>query len=492
MSEKDKTAPTEPVTPMVHGAVFYTDGGARPTNPGYAGYGFHGYTYSQVTPKKGTGLPQWALTQDGYIKKEGKEQEALVPISPLHYVDGFGTIPGVVSNNVAEIAAATWALEYVKLNPVPIVKIFTDSKGTVEAVNNWLDVWAARGWVKSDGRPVANQDQLKALNALLKDVRSTGTQVQFHWIRSHNGHIGNEASDHLATMGVIRSMSEQGRSDHHSLDTVKADGYWTNKVERHPLLRHRALYFLTDIRTIQAGEYYMGDRSIDEADEGKRSADVCYAYVLLDKEDPALELVRNHTATLAQDDVHMCYAVLPKIYDKKVHPNLLKHGAGCLYRPNPKLLHLNYVDKDPVVRHFHPPILSWRAVEELNELKGLYKAWQVKDPLLSVLEVTELFYQPGKKDTLSLKPEFGSGTVKLDITVTHAPTGQTGIAQMQLGHDFPDRNLFKHLETLHPKVYVLCWGTPGHLRYASLTVCDGGASVQAGAYTNHVWGKPAA
>ena len=30
------------------GAVFYCDGGSRPTSSGYGGYGVHGYTYDMV------------------------------------------------------------------------------------------------------------------------------------------------------------------------------------------------------------------------------------------------------------------------------------------------------------------------------------------------------------------------------------------------------------------------------------------------------------
>ena len=66
--------------PEVDGIIYYTDGGVRPTNPGHAGYGFHGYTYKVEELKKGTGCPNYNLTANGYIEKAASKTGLVKPL----------------------------------------------------------------------------------------------------------------------------------------------------------------------------------------------------------------------------------------------------------------------------------------------------------------------------------------------------------------------------------------------------------------------------
>jgi ribonuclease HI len=472
------------------GMVLYTDGGARPTNPGFAGYGFHGYTYNDTATTKGTGLGHWAVTADGYVDKRAVKDNAKQPgqVSALEYVDGFGCVPGVVSNNVAEVAAATWALEYAKQNPAPIVKIYSDSKGTVEAVNNHLDNWAARGWIKSDGRPVANIEYLKKLSQTLKEVRDAGTKVEFNWIRSHNGHIGNEASDHLATMGVLRSMAEEGKVDYHYRDTAQASGYWTKKSSRHPLVSMRCVYVLTQAGSSQPCEYYTGNHGkIDnDADCGMPCPDGRYSYVVTKEPDHVLDYLRTHVESLSTDQVRICYIHTPRFYHNDIYPQIERHGAACLYHPRRKFLDLYYVDKTPVVVEFNPPILAYRAIEELNHLKALHLAWQAREEHLTITEITDQIYMTDAKGKTSLKDTVTSGSCEIKVPFISQP--QSPKVPMLLGHDVVDRNTLKRVETNNPKVYLLTWREgPGRIRFAGALECDLGTVVTAGVYSNNLW-----
>ncbi|MHC1736696.1 MAG: ribonuclease HI [Ignavibacteriaceae bacterium] len=73
------------------------------------------------------------------------------------------------------------------------VKVYSDSSYVVNAVNlGWLAKWEKDNWKKKT-KPVPNSDLWILLLSLLKSH-----DVQFHWVRGHNGHPENELCDKLA------------------------------------------------------------------------------------------------------------------------------------------------------------------------------------------------------------------------------------------------------------------------------------------------------
>jgi ribonuclease HI len=54
-------------------------------------------------------------------------------------------------------------------------------------------VEGAKGWRKSDGKPVMNQDLWQQMDALL-----VGRQITWKWVKGHAGHPENERVDALA------------------------------------------------------------------------------------------------------------------------------------------------------------------------------------------------------------------------------------------------------------------------------------------------------
>ena len=63
----------------------------------------------------------------------------------------------------------------------------------LNALSKWRPGWKKRGWRKADGKPVLNDDLMKALDAEL-----AGRTVRFEWVRGHVGHPLNEAADSRA------------------------------------------------------------------------------------------------------------------------------------------------------------------------------------------------------------------------------------------------------------------------------------------------------
>lgn len=96
------------------------------------------------------------------------------------------------TNNRMELTAVIMALN--ALNQPCEVKLTTDSKYVCDAINkNWVYSWRKNGWKKSDKKPALNVDLWKELLSLLEKH-----EVQFIWVKGHNGHKYNEICDTLA------------------------------------------------------------------------------------------------------------------------------------------------------------------------------------------------------------------------------------------------------------------------------------------------------
>lgn len=483
MSDADKSeVPT--------GAIIYTDGGARPTNPGYAGYGFHGYVYSDVASTKGCGNSKWNTTNVGYNLKAEKEgqvmpdgSEPVIQVTPISYVDGFGTVDGIVTNNVAEVVGLTRAVTWASKQELKKVTFYTDNKGVVEAACKWIQKWQSNGWVKSNGEPVANQRYLQDLSAAMVALEQNVPSVQYKWIKGHNGDLGNESSDKLATLGTLMAMNDVSRNE---VTVQEAQGYWNGKVDRNPLLDHKSIYFLTDAKTISAGEYYTGSHGDDEL-LGVRGADAKVAYVVLTQPDIAIEALRNRVSSLAINNVSLCHILLPKVFKPQEYATIVKHGGDCIYRSNQSRYDFNYLDREPIVKEFNPPFLAHKAIEELNYLKALHIAYADKSKDIYCKDITDKIYTSHPKKGYVLNASVGAGLIELNEEI-EVDEGRKVKVIIQVGHDVLSRNMLKRLESKKPVINILCWKqSPQHVRYATHVLTDEGSGIYAGFSSNAVW-----
>ncbi|NGZ07284.1 MAG: ribonuclease HI [Magnetococcales bacterium] len=107
-------------------------------------------------------------------------------------LSGFSPL---TTNNRMEILAAIHALE--ALNRPCRVMLNTDSLYVRNGITQWLPGWKARGWKKSDGKPVLNVELWQRLEAACQRH-----QVEWCWVRGHAGDPGNEAADQLARAAI--------------------------------------------------------------------------------------------------------------------------------------------------------------------------------------------------------------------------------------------------------------------------------------------------
>lgn len=114
----------------------------------------------------------------------------------LQYGEHERELSGGAKNTTNNKMELTGVIEGLKALKEPCtVHVTTDSQYIVNMFNNhWIDGWVKKGWKKSDGSPVANQDLLTELLSLM-DIHV----VTYEWVKGHNGHPINERCDKLAT-----------------------------------------------------------------------------------------------------------------------------------------------------------------------------------------------------------------------------------------------------------------------------------------------------
>jgi ribonuclease HI len=123
----------------------------------------------------------------------------------LRYQDRVRELSGgelQTTNNRMELTAAIEALEALK-EPCR-VDVYTDSVYVRDGITKWLAGWRQRGWRTAAKKPVKNQDLWMRL-AELEDRH----EVDWHWVKGHAGHPGNERADALANQGLDQMLAER-------------------------------------------------------------------------------------------------------------------------------------------------------------------------------------------------------------------------------------------------------------------------------------------
>ena len=102
------------------------------------------------------------------------------------------------TNNRMELMAAIRALE--TLTRPATVHLYTDSVYLRSGITSWLASWRRNGWRTAAKQPVKNADLWQRLEAA-----AAPHQVEWRWVKGHNGDPGNERADALANRGLTES-----------------------------------------------------------------------------------------------------------------------------------------------------------------------------------------------------------------------------------------------------------------------------------------------
>lgn len=107
---------------------------------------------------------------------------------------------GTATNNVAELTALERLLT--ATDPAVPLEIRMDSQYAMKAVTTWLPGWKRKGWKTSSGKPVANQELVVSIDALL-----TGRSVEFRYVPAHQ--VDGDPLNDFADRAASRAATEQ-------------------------------------------------------------------------------------------------------------------------------------------------------------------------------------------------------------------------------------------------------------------------------------------
>ncbi|MFF9482009.1 ribonuclease H [Streptomyces sp. NPDC014733] len=105
---------------------------------------------------------------------------------------------GTATNNVAELTALERLLTHA--DPRIPLEIRMDSQYAMKAVTTWLPGWKRKGWKTAAGKPVANQELVVRIDALLTD-----RDVTFRYVPAHqvDGDRLNDFADRAASRAAV-------------------------------------------------------------------------------------------------------------------------------------------------------------------------------------------------------------------------------------------------------------------------------------------------
>jgi ribonuclease HI len=101
------------------------------------------------------------------------------------------------TNNRMELMAAIASLESLK-EPCQVT-LYTDSNYVKNGIMQWIHGWKKNGWKTSDKKPVKNVELWQRLEAATHIH-----QIEWRWVKGHNGDVMNERADALARAGIVR------------------------------------------------------------------------------------------------------------------------------------------------------------------------------------------------------------------------------------------------------------------------------------------------
>lgn len=511
----DNTPPqsTEEVaeTAVVTGAVVYTDGSCKYTNPGFIGWGGHGYIYKLLADVKPTVIEGNTITNEGYIPVHAKHPPLTAKaVEVVSYLDFLGSSLQQATNNEAELQAFVFSLERLAMMDLNVISFYTDSQYVRNGINDWCKGWERYDWKKQDGTTVSNHAWWIRGYDLYKKLIAKGVNVTVNWVKGHNDVFGNTHADILAGIGTNYSMDNLLRSE---FKISEAKGYWKTEIERHPFLNFKRIYFNSVDQYNIKGHYFQADTGGADLLIGRRIPETGLAVVKLKEFDAAIEEVKKRQYEIAMETNAIIMMKLDRVFSKEVYPYLLEYGKYSLLsskanhygtRSN---LNINFFDKQAVTVEVNPTGLSMRALESFNLLEELLDRFlQYRENgfnlvdnniQLNAHDITSSFYNKEEKTVkgevqvkYSLLPEFivGFRDMSVDVEEQYKSSQVKLKVPLILGSDILPRNNLKKLEEHKPTVYLLTWReSENSIRYATIIDSETGIGIWSNFFADKIF-----
>ena len=90
------------------------------------------------------------------------------------------------------------------LNQPCEVALWTDSQYVRQGITQWIHNWLKRDWKTAARQPVKNASLWKTLHA-----ETQRHKIEWHWVKGHSGHPGNEKADQLANIAIDEHVQQK-------------------------------------------------------------------------------------------------------------------------------------------------------------------------------------------------------------------------------------------------------------------------------------------
>lgn len=472
--------------------VCWTDGGCRPKNPGTSGWGSHGYLFSKEVEKAkvvkfndGRRVNNFLVTSKGYVPLERKTED-LVYVVPEFYFDLVGSSSDPTgTNNKAEIQAITDTLKGILSleHEIESIHIYSDSNITVNMLNK------SEGLKNYTG---SNPEFFEKCFEQLGLCKEKGISLKIDWIKAHNGHLGNETADRLATIGT--NLANAGKDTLDFTMAKASNKYWEPEVDLNPLISFNRCYFNSSRDIDTKGQYYLASVNSKAPEHllGKRIPETSLSILRLNKEDSILEDVKERQFLEHRGLNNIVSIRLDKLFSKPVFRYVKYYSKNCLLF-NYKTRGLDFLDKSPVTTEINPVGLSLRAIEAFKTLENLLDNVENNNDKVVLIDITNHFFKEVKgtknkkeivKTVLSDEILIGTKDYFLDVTVD----GKEIKLPLVLGTDLPDRNTLKKLEDTDVSVSLVVWSkSDGSFRYCGLIKNNTGIGIWSNYYADRIF-----
>lgn len=105
------------------------------------------------------------------------------------------------TNNFCELFAVLESIRYTIDNNISECQIFSDSKYTVDGINNWMDKWRVNDWRGYSGHRIKNLDIWLNI-CILWDVCRSMSNISIHYVKGHDSSMYNKIADKLAKEAI--------------------------------------------------------------------------------------------------------------------------------------------------------------------------------------------------------------------------------------------------------------------------------------------------
>lgn len=468
-------------------AVIYCDGGFL-LDKKLGGVGVHGYIFIEDTPKRGTGNAKALPTAQGYAHDPSVKDNQ---VTIVNYIDIIKGVSKVNSSTEVEAYALLESLKWIDQyeDDLEQVTIFNDNRNVTSSVNGWIDKWVKANWVNSAGSPVKYKPLWEEIAQTLDRVRKK-VPVTVEWIKGHDGYIGNETADKLASRGNALALND----DPDPLITVSEPlGYWSDgKADIPRLLEAPRMYLATYDQSKESDGstyYYMGSHGGKEREHGLEGKVYSCNFLSINKiydPDPIITMIKEkiheleikrggHLGTLVTINTQ-------NVLSKRIYNEIMSCGMRFMVTSLRPIVIATY-DGLILAEEIHPVGRAFRLLEMCNVLRKR---------LSDVLDDDKSFIRQDLKPTLISETETKKGikykikdhikqttrTIKVmgEFSTNKTDTSKdrfTRSVQLVMGMDIPGRNQINALVNDIESIELVTWrDSSSSCRYGTLLTMD--------------------